>query len=395
MSTIGSIRVHLADLDAVPLSLPKRFALAAIAMFPASYSYDPMTGTIEIDCNKLANEWSSYVQAEEFGQAVKSLLSLLDGFTVKECGVGLLQDLVKRFIPNVCNIVLDMLQVSIAYDTQNHVLQILWGSSPRIKHRLVPFIVRAPEFMEAARVFPTLQLHEVKRRGRYVPVEGFERAIEISCPIYAAIIIGAAKTYLGRVKYQGKSDYCFVIPDMPDKDLCIRLGGVASFLKQAVKYAGAQSLSEVLWHLLLATSIRSFTGSVTLYKIDGNGRVAFELRVDFDNLKVLSLVLEDVDKGFAIPRLVTSVARLLQEENSDKRRLGEVLEEALHSFARLAFGVGDPFESALHMSRILYDRAVHNLLQTLGDEGNRIAHSIDVLSEVSQELLKRYGAGVL
>jgi hypothetical protein len=395
MSRTSSIRVHLADLDAVPLSLPKRFALAAIAVFPASYSYDPMTGTIEIDCNKLANEWSSYVQAEEFEQAVKLLLRLLNGFTVKDCGVRLLQDLVKRFTPNACNIVLDMLQVSIAYDTQNHLMQILWGSAPRIRHRLVPFIVRAPEFMEAARVFPTLQLHEVKRGGRDVPVEGFERAIEISCPIYAAIIIGATKTCLGSVRYQGKSDYYFVIPDMPDKDMCTRLGGVTNFLRQAARYAGAQSLSEVLWHLLLATSIRSFTGSVTLYKIEGDGRVGFELRVDFDNLKILSQVLEDVDKGFAIPRLVTSVARLLQEENQDRRRLGKALEEALHSFARLAFGVGDPFESALHMSRVLCDRTVHNLLQALGDEGNRIAHSISVLSEVSQELLKRYGAGVL
>jgi hypothetical protein len=395
MSRTSSIRVHLADLDAVPLSLPKRFALAAIAMFPASYSYDPMTGTIEIDCNKLANEWSSYVQAEEFEQAVKLLLRLLNGFTVKDCGVRLLQDLVKRFTPNVCNIVLDMLQVSIVYDAQNRLMQILWGSPPRIRHRLVPFIVRAPEFMEAARVFPALQLHEVKRGGRDVPVEGFERAIEISCPIYAAIIIGATKTYLGSVRYQDKSDHYFVIPDMPDKDMCTRLGGVTNFLRQAVRYAGVQSLSEVLWHLLLATSIRSFTGSVTLYKIEGDGRVGFELRVDFDNLKVLSQVLEDVDKGFAIPRLVTSVARLLQEENPDRRRLGEVLEEALHSFARLAFGVGDPFESALHMSRVLCDRAVHNLLQALRDESDRIAHSINVLLEASQELLRRYGAGVL
>jgi len=399
MSTMGSIRVHLADLDAVPLSLPKRFALAAIAMFPASYSYDPMTGTVEVDCARLASDWSSYTQVKEFDQAVRDLLNLLDRFSkavnerVKICGEGRLQGLVKKFASNPCVAVFDMLQVSVAYNTQNHVLQILWGSAPRISHRLVPFIVKAPEFMEAARVFPALQLDVAKKKNRWVAVEGFERAVEISCPIYAAIIIGAAKTYLGRVSYQGKFDYYFVIPDMPDKDLCTRLESVASFLKQAV--ASAQSLSDVLWHLLLATSIRSFTGSVTLYKIDSDGRVAFELRVDFDNLKVLSLVLEDVDRGFAIPRLVTSVAKLLQEEDPDKRRLGEVLEEALHSFARLAFGVGDPFESALHMSRILYDRAVHNLLQTLGDEGDRIAHSIDVLSEASQELLKRYSARVL
>jgi len=397
MSKTGSIRVHLADLDAVPLSLPKRFALAAIAMFPVGYSYDPMTGTVEIDCTRLASDWSSYMQAKEFDQAVIQLLDLLDRLPqavnerAKVCGEGRLQELAKRFASNPCAAVFEMLQVSVAYNTQNRVLRILWGSAPRIRHRLVPFIVRAPEFMEAARVFPALQL-DVAKRGA---VEGFERAVEISCPIYAAIIIGATKTYLGRVRYQGKSDYYFVIPDMPDRDLCTRLGSVASFLKQAVQYAGAQSLSEVLWHLLLATGIRSFTGSVTLYKIEGDGRVTFELRVDFDNLKVLSQVLEDVDKGFAIPRLVTSVARLLQEENPDRRKLGEVLEEALHSFARLAFGVGDTFESALHMSRVLCDRAVHNLLQALGDEGNRIAHSIGVLSEASQELLKRYGAGVL
>jgi hypothetical protein len=398
---MGSIRVHLADLDAVPLSLPKRFALAAIAMFPASYSYDPMTGTIEVDCARLASDWSSYTQVKEFDQAVKDLLDLLDRFSkavnerAKVCGEGRLQELVKKFASNPCATVFDMLQVSVAYNTQDHVLQILWGSAPRISHRLVPFIVKAPEFMEAARVFPALQLDVAKKRNRWVAVEGFERAVEISCPIYAAIIIGAAKTYLGRVSYQGKSDYYFVIPDMPDKDLCTRLENAASFLKQAVKHAGAQSLSEVLWHLLLATSIRSFTGSVTLYKIDSDGRAAFELRVDFDNLKVLSVVLEDIDRGFAIPRLIISVAELLQKEDPDKRKLGNVLEEALHGFARLAFGVGDPFESALHMSRILCDRAVHNLLQTLGDEGNRIAHSIDVLSEASQELLKRYSTGVL
>jgi len=394
--TANSIRVHLADLDAIPLSLPKRLALASIAMFPSSYSYNPISGVIEVDCDKLADEWGRYIGLREFDENVKRLLDLLDRVEFSErarvCGAGKLQDLAKKYALNTCTVLQDLTQVSVAYDTQNHVLQVLWGSAPRIQHRLVPFIVRAPEFMESARVFPALQLVTVERKGRDVPVEGFERAIEISCPVYVAIIIGVAKTYLGRVRKQNKLVYHFLVPDAPDRDLCTRVAEVFDFIRSAMDYV--QSLSETLWYLFLATSIRSFTCSVTLYGVYSDGKPSFELRVDFDSIRSLSLVLGDIDKGLAVPRLVIATAGLLQDKDPDKRRLGELLEEALHSFAKLAFGVGDPMQSALHMFRVLRDRSIHSLTRSLGDEGERIVYYIDVLMDVSQELMKLYGAGV-
>jgi hypothetical protein len=365
-------------------------------MFPSSYSYDPIAGVVKVDCSKLADEWKRYTESREFDESVKGLLDLLDRNPIavseraRVCGTGMLQDLAKKYASNACAVLQDVLQVNVAYNAQSHVLQILWGSTPRIRHRLAPNIVKASEFMQSARVFPAIQL--VTRGRRHVPVEGFERAIEISCPVYTAIIIGAAKTYLSKVRMQNELVYYFLVPDMPDRDLCTRILEVFELIRNAVGYAG--TLSEILWHLLLATSIRSFTGSATLYGVYSDGKPGFELRVDFDSVKLLSLVLEDVDKGLAIPRLVITATRLLQSEDPNERGLGKALEEALHSFAKLALGVGEPSQSALHMLRILMDRSTHSLIYSLGDEGEKIAHYINVLIDASQELLKLSSAGV-
>jgi hypothetical protein len=404
----SSIRVHLADFDAIPLSLLKRLVLASVAMFPSSYSYNPISGVIEVDCNKLADEWSKYVQSNEFDENVKQLLNLLDGSKefrapiierAQKCGAGKLQDLAKRYASNPCSVLQDLIQVSIAYDMQKHALQVLWGSATK-RIKLVPFIVKAPEFMESARVFPARQLVTVKEKGhRDVPVEGFERAIEISCHVYTAIIIGAARTYLGRVQKQDRFVYYFLVPDTPDRDLCVRVSQVFEFIKSVMGFA--ETLSETLWYLFLITAIRSFTGSATLYGVYIKGKpgrlkggIDFELRVYFDSVKPLSLVLEDVDKGLAVPKLIIAAAELLQSEDPDRRRLGKALEEALHSFAKLAFGIVEPSQSALHMLRILMDGSTHSLIYSLGDEGEKIAHYINVLIDASQELLKLSSAGV-
>jgi hypothetical protein len=351
-------RIPLAQFDVIPLSLPKYLILATVYSFPQAFDYDSVTNTLEIDCQELKHAWKQYVSSNIFDSSVKALLSLLDTFAAlasfrqSQCGSKMLQDMVRIIVDreDPCRLLLNA-ATSWSVSLVSGELRISWGSGARVPGTIAPKLVREADFMEGVRVYPVPMLEVVKTRKASIR-SGFKRSVEIDCGVYALLVMGATLSFVGRGEH-----WYFLTPNTPDKTLCSAVVSRRDVIAQGIRDAGGRlsAIPESLQILLLVSSIRALSTSltsVTLYGVDEDGKVAYELRVYLNEFKPLIQALQECDKDERFTEIIRKTIRMLIRGAAEEQSAASIMVKVLSKLVMLGAGVG-PVDIAVEISREL------------------------------------------
>jgi hypothetical protein len=343
--------------------LPPIFASKLLNAFFARFlaggglEYDEASSIIRcVDCEVFKSRLISYANSGELNNVLSRLFQPIDGFSAGLClsgkGMAKVQDLIKSLISNRLRVEdifeeLGTTEIQEAGGIGGVTVSIKWGRQTHgwIHGRLTPPIISSVDFMEGARAWPQSILDIVEKRGRRKTVEvraGAYKNVEVSCLVYAVVALAYASSVITKF---GFNTYLFLIPMTLNRDLVARFTNARNELSEALRGVNIEAVPEHLYHLLIASVVRAWNGTVELaWAESGGGRnfmVTRELVFDLSNYKPLIEALITNDREGLFTRFVAQVIRDYASNDKDRVDRAKPFMDVLRGLLMVTLGVGN------------------------------------------------------
>ncbi len=289
------------DLNRIPPVLAGKLLNALLARFLASkcLEYDEASSTIKcVNCQKFEEELTKYVMSKEFNDAMRGFIPPI-GININSIKSILIDTRVE-----------DILHELGTTEFDQGILK--WGS----------------DFYS--------------RRG-WITVQG----VRMNHLTYAIVTLAHASSVIA--KYH--DFYLYLAPLSLNKDLVTRFTKARSKLSEVLRGINIEAVPEHLYHLLVASAVRVWSGAVELvWAESGGGRnfmVTRELVVDLSNYKPLVETLIVNDEEGLFTEFVAQVIRDYTSNDKDRVNRAKPFVDVLRGLLMVTLGVGNT-EQALY-----------------------------------------------